>query len=165
MARIEKERKQSILKKMMSSHPPSIAELSREENVSEQTLYNWRNTLRFEGRPTPEHDRTAENWSAHTKFAIIVETAALNESGLAQYCRSKGLYPEQVKAWRETAIDSQDTAQKQAEQGRETRREDKKQIKKLEREILRKDRALAEAAALLVLQKKMRALWNEGEDE
>jgi transposase-like protein len=113
----------------------------------------------------PEHDRTSENWSAQTKFAVVVETAALTETELAEYCRSKGLYPEQIKAWRDAAIESQDSSQQAAAVQQQQGRDYRKQIKRLEREIQRKDKALAEAAALLILQKKMRALWEGGEEE
>jgi hypothetical protein len=44
-------------------------------------------------------------------------------------------------------------------------RADRKRIKELERDLLRKDRALAETAALLVLSKKVAAIFNRGEDE
>ena len=98
----------------------------------------------------PEPDRTSESWSAQTKFAVVVETAALNEAQLAEYCRSKGLYPEQVKAWRETAIASQDEARQASAQEQHQAKGYRKQIKQLEREITGKNSALAEAAALLI---------------
>lgn len=113
----------------------------------------------------PEHDRPSENWSAQTKFAVVVETATLTETELAEYCRSKGLYPEQIKVWRDAAVESQDGSQRTAPAHELQGRDYRKQIKRLEREIARKDKALAEAAALLILQKKMRALWEGGEEE
>ena len=165
MSRISIARKEAILNKMLSAHPPTVSSLSKQEGISEPTLYNWRKQLRQTGRAVPEPDRTSESWSAQTKFAVVVETAALNEAQLAEYCRSKGLYPEQVKAWRETAIASQDEARQASAQEHHQAKGYRKQIKQLEREITRKNSALAEAAALLILQKKMRALWEEGEDE
>lgn len=165
MSRIPQARKEAILGKMLSPHPLTIAALSKQEGIAEATLYNWRKQLRHEGRPVPEHDRTSENWSAPTKFAVVVETAAMTQAELAEYCRGKGLYPEQIKTWRDAAIDSQDGSQQAAAAHQQQGRDYRKQIKRLEREIARKDKALAEAAALLILQKKMRALWEGGEDE
>lgn len=165
MSRIPQARKEAILNKMLSPHPPTIVALSKQEGISEATLYNWRKQLRQEGRPVPEHDRTSENWSAQTKFAIVVETAAFTETELAEYCRSKGLYPDQVKAWRDAAIESQDSRQQIAAAHQQQGRDYRKQIKRLETDLARKEKALAEAAALLILQKKMRALWEGGEDE
>ena len=165
MSAIPQARKQAILNKMLSANPPTIPTLARQEGISEAPLYNWRKQLRIEGRPVPEPERSSENWSAATKFAVVVETAALSETELAEYCRSKGLYPEQVKAWREAAISAQAESQQAAADKQQLARDYRKQIKKLEREIARKDKALAEAAALLILQKKMRALWEGGEEE
>lgn len=165
MSRIPIARKEAILNKMLSPHPPTVSSLSRQEGISEPTLYNWRKQLRQTGRAVPEPDRTSENWSAQTKFAVVVETAALNEVDLAEYCRTKGLYPEQVKGWRDAAIAAQDESRDAVTDRNHLAKGYRKQIKQLEREITRKNSALAEAAALLILQKKMRALWEGGEDE
>jgi transposase len=165
MSRIPIARKEAILNKMLSPHPPTVSSLSRQEGISEPTLYNWRKQLRQTGRAVPEPDRTSENWSAQTKFAVVVETAALNEVDLAEYCRTKGLYPEQVKGWRDAAIAAQDENRDAVTDRNHLAKGYRKQIKQLEREITRKNSALAEAAALLILQKKMRALWEGGEDE
>ena len=165
MLRIPKARKEAILNKMLSPYPVTIVALSKQEGISEATLYNWRKQLRQEGRPVPEHDRTSENWSAQTKFAVVVETVTMTETELAEYCRSKGLYPDQVKAWRDTAIASQDESQQATAASQQQSRDYRKQIKRLETDLARKEKALAEAAALLILQKKMRALWEGGEDE
>ena len=165
MSRIPIARKEAILNTMLSPHPPTVSSLSKQEGISEPTLYNWRKQLFQTGRALPEPDRTSESWSAQTKFAVVVETAALNEAQLAKYCRSKGLYAEQVKVWRETAIASQDEARQASAQEQHQAKGYRKQIKQLEREITRKNSALAEAAALLILQKKMRTLWEGGEDE
>ena len=114
----------------------------------------------------PEHDRSSENWSAQTKFAVVVETSAMSEIELSEYCRAKGLFPEQVKQWRDISI------QAHAEPGScidaasaQQNKTQRKHIKSLEREVLRKDKALVEAAALLILQKKVRALWDDNEDD
>jgi transposase-like protein len=133
MLRIPKARKEAILNKMMSPYPPTIVSLSKQEGISEATLYNWRKQLRQEGRPVPEYNRTSEIWSAQTKFAIVVETAPMTESELAEYCRSKGVYPEQVKAWRDIAIASQDDNQQASIANQQQGRDYRKQIKRLER--------------------------------
>ena len=166
MSRLPKARKDVILSKMLAPHPPSIRELAQREGISEATLYNWRNQLRKEGRPVPEHDRSSENWSAQTKFAVIVETLSMSEIELSEYGRAKGLFPEQDKQWREISIQAHAEPGRSSDAGRvEQNTAQRKQIKRLEREVLRKDKALAEAAALLILQKKVRALWGDNEDD
>jgi transposase-like protein len=165
MSRLPKARKDAILNKMLAPHPPTIRELAQREGISEATLYNWRNQLRREGRPVPEHDRSSENWSAQTKFAVVLETATLSEVELSEYCRAKGLFPEQVKQWREISIQAHAEADTSDAANAQQNKVLRKQNKRLEREILRKDKALAEAAALLILQKKVRALWGDNEDD
>ena len=83
MSRIPIARKEAILNKMLPPHPPTMSSLSKQEGISEPTLYNWRRQLRQTRRAVPEPDRTSESWSAQTKFAVVVETAALNEAQLA----------------------------------------------------------------------------------
>jgi transposase-like protein len=96
----------------------------------------------------------------------VIETAALSEEELSQYCREKGLYPEQVRRWKEESLQG---FQRSAEREKVLRKKslaDQKQIKKLERELRHKEKALAETAALLVLRKKLDALWeNDNGDD
>jgi predicted Rossmann fold nucleotide-binding protein DprA/Smf involved in DNA uptake len=89
----------------------------------------------------------------------------MNEAALSAYCRERGLYPEQLKQWREACEQANDWDRTQNQRLKETRKADDKRIKELERELQRKEKALAETAALLVLRKKAQAIWGEAEDE
>ena len=96
---------------------------------------------------------------------MVLETASLNEAELAQYCRRKGLYPEQIEQWKKACQSANATQTEMSKAEKERSKDDKRKIKKLERELKRKEAALAETAALLVLQKKAQALWGEPQDE
>ena len=161
--RYSPERKEAVLRKMLPPHNRSIPELAEEEGISEATLYNWRKAARAEGRLLPDGDQSPEGWSAADKFAAVVETAALNEAELSAWCRERGLYPEQVRHWRRACEQANDWDRQQAERLRAERKADRERLKALERE-LKKKKALAETAALLVLSKKAEAIWGEGED-
>jgi transposase-like protein len=163
MKRYSAERKESVIQRMMPPHNTPIAELAAETGISHVTLYTWRRQARVEGIAVPADGKNPEKWSSEDKFAIVLEAASLNEAELAEYCRQKGLYVEQIEAWRKACL--QANANSVAKAQREQTKQDRKQIKKLEQELRRKDKALAEAAALLVLQKKARAIWGDGEDE
>ena len=104
----EEFREQSV-RKMMAPNAQSVAEVSRESGVSEQTLYNWRNRFRHQGKAVPADPSNPENWSGENKLAVVIETAALNEEQLAQYCRRKGRYVQQIARWREAAIGGAET--------------------------------------------------------
>ena len=94
----------------------------------------------------------------------MITTAALDEAGKSAWCREHGVYPAELDKWHASAT----AALAEPEEARaspQATRQDKKRIKELERDLLRKDRALAETAALLVLSKKVAAIFNKGEDE
>ncbi len=160
----EEFREQSV-RKMMPPTARSVAQVSRETGVSEQTLYNWRNRFRHEGKAVPADPSNPENWNGENKLAVVIESAALNEEELAEYCRRKGLYVEQIARWREAAIAGAETQRLLSAVERRELQQDRKKIRKLEKELRRKEKALAEAAALLVLQKKAQAIWGESEDD
>ncbi|WP_339491645.1 IS3 family transposase [Pseudomonas sp. EA_15y_Pfl2_R67] len=155
------ERKAALLKMLLPPLNLSMAEVSRREGVSEMSLSNWRKQVGSEGNAVPENTPSAQNWTAETKFAVVLEAANLSEIELGEYCRRKGLYPEQIKAWRQAFISGQKTEKAQSKDDREQARKDKKRIEQLERELRRKDKALAETAALLVLRKKPQRLLGD----
>ena len=98
------------------------------------------------------------------KFAAVLETAALNEADLAEYCRKRGLYPAQIAAWRSACEQANDWDRASSARLGQASKEEKKRVKALERELARKEKALAETAALLVLRKKAHAIWGGDED-
>lgn len=159
------ERKQAVLKKMLPPNNRPIAEIAKEEGISEATLYNWRTQARNEGRLMPNSDNTPEGWSSKDKFAAVMETAALSQAEIAGYCRQRGLYPEQLAQWREACEKANNWNQASQQQLKETRKADRKKMKCLERELARKEKALAEAAALLVLEKKLSAMLEDGKED
>ena len=165
MASYSSERKDSILKKLLPPQSMSVAEVARQESISVKTLYHWRDQAKKLGLPVPGKTSYTEDWSAETKLAVIVETAALSESELSQYCREKGLYPEQLKRWREGCLAGFQTSKTQDKEARKQARIDKDQIKSLKKDLRIKEKALAEAAALLILRKKLKAFWGEDDEE
>ncbi len=163
--RYPKERKEAVLKKMLPPNNKAIPELAQEEGICEATLYNWRKQARTEGRLLPDSGSTPAGWSAADKFAAVVETAAMNEATLSAYCRERGLYVEQITDWRRACEQANDWDRSQNRPLQTIRKADEKRIKELERELKRKEKALAETAALLVLRKKAQAIWGDGEEE
>ena len=158
-----KERKEAVLKKMLPPNPKTIPQIAKEEGISEATLYNWRKAARREGRLLPDGDNTPQGWSSADKFAAVLETAAMNEAELAEYCRQRGLYPAQIQQWRKACAQANDWDRRQNQRLQEVRRKDEKRIRKLEKELRHKEKALAETAALLVLSKKLGAIWGDEE--
>jgi len=157
------ERKEAVLQKLLPPHNRSIRELSVEEGASEPTLYQWRAEARRQGALLPDGDQPPEGGTSRDKFAAVVEKAALNEAELGSYCRQRGLYPEQLQACRLACEQANDWDRAQQRQLKASRESDQQRVRELERELRRKEKAVAEGAALLVLGKKAAAIW--GEDE
>lgn len=104
-----------------------------------------------------------EDWGGEAKFAVVLETAPLNSVELSEYCRAKGLYPEQVARWRQACIEGAATHEMRDQAVAGQLKAAKQQIRVLEKDLRRKEKALAESAALLVLQKKFNTLWEDEE--
>ena len=165
MKRYPEERKQAVIEKMMPPNNVPVPVLAEETGISDVTLYHWRKQAKARGLVVPGDGKNPENWSPEDKFAVVLETASLNEAELAEYSRKKGLYAEQIAAWKQACMQANATAAEQAKATREQARQDRKEIKALKKDLRKKERALAETAALLVLRKKANAIWGDGEDE
>jgi len=112
----------------------------------------------------PGNRNTGEDWSPEAKLAVVIETAAMSEVELSAYCREKGLYPEQVQRWKEACLQGAGLLEERQKAAQKQQRDARKTIKKLKSEIRRKDKALAETTSLLVLSKKLEALYGEDSD-
>lgn len=157
------DQKTGLIERMLPPQAIPVPQLSQETGIPKDTLYGWRRqACRARGLPLMGSTPPKERWSSGEKFALVVETAALNEAQLGEYCRKRGLYLEQLQAWRRAC--EQANAGQRALRPTPEAHTDKHRIRELERELRRKDKALAETAALLVLRKKADAIWGQDED-
>lgn len=108
------ELKEALLRRMLPPNNESITKISKEEGISEQTLRNWRDKARKEGYAAPGIEASPEDWSTQDKFLVVVETASMNETELAEYARKKGLYVEQITAWRDACLNANGGVAKEA---------------------------------------------------
>lgn len=161
--RYSEEFKESVVKRMMPPNPVSVSQLAKETGVSDVTLYKWRKDYRNRGIAVPGDSKNPAGWAAEDKLAVVIETAAMNEVQLSEYCRSKGLYAEQIGQWKAAALSGYQRSEQVDKEKARSRQDDKKKINKLESELRRKEKALAETAALLVLSKKCEAIWGDEE--
>jgi hypothetical protein len=137
-----------------SASPEGVA---REIGVGAGTLERWRS----DALSRPARQRI---WTAAARFDAVLTTAAMNEAGKSAWCRTNGVYPQELEQWRQSATQALAEPEEARASPQQTKH-DRRRIKELERELRRKDRALAETAALLVLSKKVAAIFNKGEDE
>ncbi len=147
--------------RMLPPHNVGVPQLVRETGIPRDTLYGWRRQAVAQGAVASAAATPLGIWSSQEKFSAVVETASLNELELGEYCRRRGIFPEQLGAWREACCQANAALPSKAQQAE--LRAEREQVQQLTRELAYKDRALAEAAALLVLQKKVRAIWEASE--
>ena len=157
-----------MIQKLRSPRGPSAVELAEKVGVHHGTLSRWlkdATTLpsvtedEQEGtrRAPARSGRRPEDWPPEDKLRAIEQARGLEGEALGAFLRRQGLHEADLAAWRRQA--------EQALGGRRQRNAEQKRMRKLESELKRKDKALAEAAALLVLSKKVQALWGDHEDD
>jgi transposase-like protein len=148
--------RQQALEKVYTRDSRSIRSVADDLNMSFGTLRNWMKADKNNSQTwSGQRSRRPKDWSLSERLQILMESHGLDEEALNAFCREKGVFRHHLKQWQAafTAGGAEDT--------REELRELKDTNKALTRELNRKEKALAEAAALLVLQKKYRALWEE----
>ncbi len=143
----------------------SLRRVGSELSVAVGTVHKWRQELKNEGLLQEGKVQNTESFTPDQIFSFVMESSRMSEHQLAAYCREKGLYVEQVKEWKAASLQAFQTKSESKYKQDTLRRADKKRIKVLEKELARKDKALAETAALLVLREKFNALWETSEDD
>ena len=157
--------KQSIMAKMLPPSHQSVSQIQQETGVPEGTLKKWRTEIRKKGFAAPAGEQQSERWSTQDKYLIVVETATLSEIELAGYCRKKGLYVEQVKSWKNNCMQANGGVAQELALSQKREKIKDKELQQVRKELQRKESALAEAAALLILRKKAAAIWGQPEEE
>lgn len=164
-----------MVQKMAGPNATSATSLSEEVGVPQGTLSRWlkqastvpavsKKTTRKKRRsPTGRRAKRPQDWTPQQKLQAVIDAAALGDDELGEFLRRKGLHEAQLEQWREQLA-------KAAPEVFGSRRRAKvspevKHIRELEKELLRKDKALAEAAALIVLKKKALAIWGDEDDD
>lgn len=157
MARYGQVFKERAVARLLPPESSSVVTVARELGVAPATLERWRAQALAE----PERQRV---WTATARLDAVIATAALDEAGRSAWCREQGVYPSELESWRQSATAALAEPEEARASPQQTR-QDQRRIKELERQLTRKDKALAEAAALLVLSKKLSAIFGEGADE
>lgn len=157
MARYGQGFKDRAVARLLPPESAAVEDVALAVGVGAQTLQRWR-------EQTQSGPVKARTWTAGSRLEAVIATAPMAEADRSVWCREQGVFPTELEKWRASAT----AALAEPEEARaspQATRQDRKRIKELERDLLRKDRALAETAALLVLSKKLAAIFNKAEDE
>ena len=150
---------ENALVKAYSRGDRSIASVAEELNVKFETLKKWLNRYSSNRSDVANKEKRPQDWRRDEQLTALLETHALGEEELNAWCRERGLFPHHLEEWRKTLVAGVSPEGAEPASARVLRAENEK----LKRELRRKEKALAEAAALLVLQKKFQALWEDEE--
>lgn len=163
--RYTKEEKEKLIARMLPPEGISISKLSVETGISKSTLATWKSKATVSKIKCSNTSNKAI--SSREKFLIVMKTYTMSESDLAKYCRENGLYVEEVKQWRSSCIAANDSTKNINKSSilEDQLKEENKKAKELEKDLRRKEKALAETAALLVLRKKLDAIFGESEED
>jgi transposase-like protein len=159
--------REAVRIRMSPPNRESVAEIARDTGITAQTIYNWRSQWQKQGQLVPASRKPPEQWSAADKLAAVIQAAGLSGPDLGAYCRERGLYPKQLARWRQAAEDANGPSAPTMTDHRDLQRknqEQARQIRRLERELQKKEKALSEAATLLMLSKKLDQLWLREEE-
>lgn len=150
--------KSRMLRRLIGSSAVSANALAQEVGVGQPLLSRWlRESRTVEGMtPSPNKKKT---WTGADKLRVVIAARGLSESERGALLRREGVHDADLVAWDTAAETALNEVGRRAPRSADTRR-----IHELERELRRKDAALAETAALLVLKKKVREIWGDADD-
>ncbi len=160
--------KTRMVSKMVGPDGVSANALSAQVGIGQPTLSRWLRQARTVSSMTKKSARSKssararrpQDWSAEEKLRVVVESMGLADEELGAFLRKAGLHQAQLDEWLTTARSSLSVRKGPKKPSAESKR-----IRELERELRRKEKALAEAAALLILKKKAQAIWGDEDDD
>ena len=161
-----------VIRKVIGGYGVKPSVLARELGVSRASIYRWLKDASVEPQfeetedqsvplPEPTKMKRPQDWSAEQKLASVLEAASLTDEELGAFLRRKGLHETHLKQWREQMLSGLAPVPPQARK----KEPEGKRVRELERELRRKEKALAETAVLLVLKKKAQEIWGDGDDD
>lgn len=167
--------KRKMVQKMTGPDALSASALSKQVDVPQTTLSKWLRKAGIESSFTyprrqndavqmrhPVTKKSPNEWSPEEKLKAVLEAASLTDEQLGEFLRRKGLHETHLQQWRIQMLDGLGQARKAKARSNPNKT---KQIRELEKELRRKDKALAETAALLVLKKKVQQIWGDEDDD
>ena len=160
--------KEALVSKVLTSSDQSMSAIARQAQVSVSTLHTWVHRLKNSVKPNhqdlPLSSKSSSGWKAKQRFQALLDTQDLTGEALNAYCRQHGLYKHQLQRWREDFMNAKLDDRQNKKQAAELKVQREKN-KQLQRELRRKEKALAEASALLILKKKADLIWPDDEDD
>lgn len=149
--------REEILARLRQPGAPSVASIAEEVGIPVSTIYWWISRERHSrhvsySAGTVSMTKRVKRRTAETKLRLVGESLSLKGETLLSFCATNGVTLEELLSWRDVTLSGLEHVDRDGK-GR-TQQELCAELERLEKDVRRKNEALAEAAALLVLQKK-----------
>jgi transposase len=154
--------KKSTVEKFLNRGNRSVKEIAHVAGVTTPSLYDW--CEKFGKTGDMKKSSKPNKKTPSEKLNIIIEYGNLAENLQGEFLRKNGLHEQTISEWKKQIESALSSSQKPSVDKSELVSEQKK-VQQLEKEIRRKDKALAEATALLILKKKADLIWGSEEEE
>jgi len=155
--------KEAVIKKVLMSGRPHH-EIAKEAGIGRSTLTYWLKNYKKDGNTTlAKKEKRPQDWTAEERLNALMETGTLSEKERVAWCRSNGLFIHHLDQWKKDVVSLLSAKGKQGNSHKTSVL--KKEISVLKKDLHRKEKALAETAALLVLKKKADSIWGETKDD
>jgi len=158
--------KHSMAVKLLTLGGPSALSLSGETGISQGTLSRWVRSYKIKGMvPVKNESRSPKNWNAAERFQALLDSDKLKGSELGIFLRKNGLTTVHLAKWKQELINGAGGSKVGRKPKDPEVKSLEKKLKIANRDLIRKDKALAEVSALLILKKKAQAIWGKDEEE
>jgi transposase-like protein len=156
--------KERVLAKALAPNPSSIVELAKEFNIPYATIHTWV-THMINPKSVIEVNvpQRPQDKSAQDKLQAVIDTSNKPEIDCAAYCRTHGIYPNHLDAWKKQILEALNNVN--TKKDKSVHQKVTNEMKQLKRDLHRKNKALAEVSALLILKKKANHLWGDNEED
>ncbi len=159
-----------MVSKLLLPGGPTVIELSKESGISKSALYKWirkfSNTTSTTGQNMSTQNNIPirpQNWSAADKLNAVITTSSMTEEEIGAYCRENGIYSKHLAEWRQSMTEGLKPSVNKEQKVENLKL--RSEIKSLKSELTRKEKALAETSALLILKKKANLIWGDEKDD
>lgn len=160
--------RERLVQRLFGPTPMTMSALAEESGISQQTLSRWRSAAstvpamsQHQKQKRSATPKSPRQWTAAEKLQVVLDATALSDAELGAFLRERGLHTTQLLSWRATIA----AALSERPRRKPEARAEQQRIRVLEKELLRKDRALAEVTALLALRKKVEMIWGDGDGD
>ena len=155
---------QSVEKALSRRDDQTLNTIADDLRIGYSTLQRWihlakKNKLE-KSETSMSKEKSPQNWTKAQRLEAIMDCHGMNDEQRSSYCRKSGIYPLHVEEWKSGFLTENQAPDSTS---RQEQKKLKQENKRLQKELNRKDRALSETAALLVLSKKCQAIWGERE--